>query len=163
MSNLTPEEIEDQFSHHPTDDPQVLQAYDRIRRKAKDFARYLNEVLPESTEGLTALRRLDDVVFFANASIARHGLLDGDLAPREEFDSSELAWSVERHQDPPREVLTVTHKPTGLRGQSERSLFTLRHLKDPDPLKDYQLVKDALEELANEFEWKALNDKENQE
>lgn len=63
-------EIENRFTYHPPK-PGQAEKYVAIRDKAKELAIILSESCPESRELSTALTKLDEVVFFANASIAR--------------------------------------------------------------------------------------------
>lgn len=64
--------LEKLFTYHPPKEGQP-EKYERIREKAKELAYLLLEVCPETEEHAIALTRLQDVVFWANASIARHG------------------------------------------------------------------------------------------
>lgn len=68
---LTDEEIEHRFTYHapkPTQPPR----YETIRGMASDLAFLINRVCPPSRELSLALTKLDEVVFWANASIARN-------------------------------------------------------------------------------------------
>ena len=63
-------ELENRFSYHaPT--PEQPAKYEAVRSMAKQFAYFLLEVTPSSREQSTALTKPDEVVFFANAAIAR--------------------------------------------------------------------------------------------
>jgi hypothetical protein len=66
------DQIENAFIHHPPRDDQV-QLYDGIRRTAMTYAKCLIDVCPESRELSLALTKLEEVVFWANAAIARNG------------------------------------------------------------------------------------------
>lgn len=69
---MTRDEINNAGSYHPAT-PQQSEIYDEIRGRARDFAHRLHELLPESTEKEHALEKLlGDVVFHANAAVARH-------------------------------------------------------------------------------------------
>lgn len=48
-----------------------------IRFKAKDFAIMINEYCKDGREKSVALTKLEEVTFWANASIARHGSREG--------------------------------------------------------------------------------------
>ena len=61
--------IEDTFTYHPPT-PGQTKKYEEIRDKAKEFAYILWGQCPESAEKTIALRRLQECVMFANASIA---------------------------------------------------------------------------------------------
>lgn len=73
QQNINPilKDIENRFSYHPPKEGQPAR-YVRIRDVAKDFAFLLVELCPNSRERSTALTKLDEVVMFANASIARN-------------------------------------------------------------------------------------------
>lgn len=64
------EEIEHRFTYHAPSQEQAAK-YQEIRDTAKSVALRLNELCPDGRELSTALTKLDEVVFFANAAIAR--------------------------------------------------------------------------------------------
>ncbi len=64
-------EIERRFSYHPPKGSQPAR-YERIRAMAKSFAYALDQMCPNSREKSLALTHLEDVVYCANASIARN-------------------------------------------------------------------------------------------
>ena len=68
---MTNEEIENRFTYHSPSKEQIP-VYEGIRERAKEFAILLNEILPESREKSLAFTKLESVVFWANASIARN-------------------------------------------------------------------------------------------
>lgn len=63
-------EIEHRFTYHPPTGDQP-DKYGKIRTRAKDYAILLTHLCPESRELSIALTKLDEVVFWANAAIAR--------------------------------------------------------------------------------------------
>jgi hypothetical protein len=65
------EEIENRFTYHAPK-PGQPELYGTIRSKAKEFALYLHDNISNSRELSVALTKLDEVVFWANASIARN-------------------------------------------------------------------------------------------
>jgi len=66
------EDIENRFTYHPPKEGQA-DVYVHIREMAKTFAYELNELCPEGREKSLAITHLEEVVFWANASIARAG------------------------------------------------------------------------------------------
>ena len=64
-------DIEKNFTYHApkADQPE---RYEQIREKAKALAIYIDKKCPDSTEKSLALTRLEEVVMWANASIARN-------------------------------------------------------------------------------------------
>lgn len=68
-------ELTHRFTYHaPTPEQQVV--YAEIRERALIFALRLSELVPNSRELSTALTKLDEVVMFANAGIARNVVAD---------------------------------------------------------------------------------------
>jgi hypothetical protein len=63
--------LEKRFTYHPPKEGQPV-VYERIRRSAKELAYLISDVCPDSREQSVALTKLDEVVFWANASIARN-------------------------------------------------------------------------------------------
>ncbi len=68
---MTTNEIENNFTYHAPKEGQPEQ-YEEIRNKAKDFAYLLRSNCPESRELSLAFTKLEESVFWANASIARN-------------------------------------------------------------------------------------------
>lgn len=64
-------EIEKRFTYHAPKDNQP-QKYLEIRETAKTYAELLVALCPESRELSLALTKLEESVFWANASIARN-------------------------------------------------------------------------------------------
>lgn len=56
--------------HHPTDKSQINK-FETIRNRALDYAVYLTNNCPHGRELSLALTKLEEVVFWANASVAR--------------------------------------------------------------------------------------------
>ncbi len=63
--------IEHIFSYHPPKDEGVAERHAKVREACLNMALYLNETLPDSEERNVSIRRLQDVMFWANAAIAR--------------------------------------------------------------------------------------------
>ncbi len=63
-------DIDNRFTYHAPMESQI-KTYQDVRNIAKEFAMFLNESCPESREKSLAVTRLEEVVFWANASIAR--------------------------------------------------------------------------------------------
>jgi hypothetical protein len=64
------EELEVRFTYHAPKDDQPKK-YEMIRASAKTLAQELVLLTPESREQSLALTKLEEVVFWANAAIAR--------------------------------------------------------------------------------------------
>ncbi len=65
------EELKNRFTYHPPT-PGQTSRYEKIRSAALSYAEFLIEFTPESREQSLALTKLDEVVFWSNAAIARH-------------------------------------------------------------------------------------------
>lgn len=65
------EQIEKSFTYHPPT-PAQAEYYVQIRGQAKEFAYTIENLCPNSREKSLALTNLDQVVMWANASIARN-------------------------------------------------------------------------------------------
>ena len=66
-------DYDNRFTYHPPK-PELNQTarYESIREKARQFALYLADQCPESRELSLAITKLEEVVMWANSSIARH-------------------------------------------------------------------------------------------
>ncbi|MEU4534272.1 hypothetical protein AB0G15_05310 [Streptosporangium sp. NPDC023825] len=69
---MTPEDIANRFDFHPASTPERAEEHEAIRSMCKSLAYVLNERLPESREKALAITHLEEVMFWANASVARH-------------------------------------------------------------------------------------------
>lgn len=68
---ITLDSLEKRFTYHPPTADQASR-YTALRAEALVFARLIVTHCPSSAERSTALTRLDEVVMFANAAIARN-------------------------------------------------------------------------------------------
>jgi len=66
------EELENRYCYHAPKDVEQTQKYEQIRAECKNLAYTLKELVPNSRELSRALTCLDDVMFNANAGIARN-------------------------------------------------------------------------------------------
>jgi hypothetical protein len=64
-------DIEKRFTYHPPKGNQLIR-YERLRDAAKSFAYLIKQSTPYSREQSLALTHLEDVVYCANAAIARN-------------------------------------------------------------------------------------------
>ena len=71
ITNETAEKLNNNFSYHSPVSGQN-ERYEAIRAFAKEFAEYVVVNTPQSREQSVALTKLEEVVFWANASIARN-------------------------------------------------------------------------------------------
>jgi hypothetical protein len=68
------EDLENRFTYHAPMNSTTRTAYHNIRGNARMLALLLNEECPDSRELSLAITHLEEMVFWANAAIARHGL-----------------------------------------------------------------------------------------
>lgn len=68
---MTAEEIIRRFTFHPADTTERRQAHEDIRSACLDMALMLHNMLPAGAEKQCAMVRLEEVMFWANAAIAR--------------------------------------------------------------------------------------------
>jgi hypothetical protein len=64
-------ELMKRFTYHPPKGDQP-QRYNAVRELAKEMALEIDSLCPDSREKALAITKLEEVVFWANASIARN-------------------------------------------------------------------------------------------
>jgi hypothetical protein len=64
--------IENWFTYHAPSSDQLV-AYDKLRNSAKDFAKAINDLVPDSADKTAAIRKVREAVMTANAAIACGG------------------------------------------------------------------------------------------
>lgn len=69
---MDPKDIENRFAFHPATTDEKRDAHTSIRQNCKVLADFLNEKLPEGREKSLAITHLEDVMMWANASLARN-------------------------------------------------------------------------------------------
>jgi hypothetical protein len=67
---VTPEDLASRFTYHAPDDLKI-ETHTEIRRLGRELAQELDQLLPEGREKALAVTHLEEVVFWANAAIAR--------------------------------------------------------------------------------------------
>lgn len=67
---ITKDEIENRFTYHPPTEGQP-EKYQMLREGAKTLAYMIVALCPHSRERSLAVTHLEEVIFWANASIAR--------------------------------------------------------------------------------------------
>lgn len=66
------DDLKNRFTYHPPTSDEKVESYMAIRDLAFRFAGLLDNLCPDSRELSLAITKLEEVVFWANASIARH-------------------------------------------------------------------------------------------
>lgn len=68
---MTPEEITHRFAFHAAPDEEKRDAHTSVRVACAELAHKLNGRLPEGREKALAVTKLEEVMFWANAALAR--------------------------------------------------------------------------------------------
>ena len=66
------EVLENWFTYHAPS-PDQLTAYAKLRQSALDFAKAINDLVPDSADKTAAIRKVREAVMTANAAIACGG------------------------------------------------------------------------------------------
>ena len=66
-------DIENRFAFHAATTEEKRDAHTSVRQNCRELADFLNERLPEGREKSTAIYKLEEAMFWANAAIARAG------------------------------------------------------------------------------------------
>lgn len=66
------EDIDRRFKFHPADTDAKAQAHEKVRQLCRNTAFYLNDLVPEGREKALAFTKLEEVMFWANAALARN-------------------------------------------------------------------------------------------
>lgn len=74
MINLN--ELKNRFSHHPPNDRKKYH-HEFVRTNCQSLAVILNQHIPEGREKALAMTKLEEVMFWANAGIARNNGKEG--------------------------------------------------------------------------------------
>lgn len=70
---MQPADIEHRFAFHAAATQEKRDAHTNVRQQCRLLADELNELLPDGREKSLALTKLEEVMFWANAAIARAG------------------------------------------------------------------------------------------
>ena len=68
---LEKKDIENRFTYHAPKKGQP-ELYEKIRSKAKNLANFIRVTTPKSREQSLAITKLEEMMFWANAAIARN-------------------------------------------------------------------------------------------
>lgn len=68
---ITKEDLENRFSFHPATTEETKQAHEAIRNICLRVAIDINTIVPDGREKALAITNLEEVMFWANAGIAR--------------------------------------------------------------------------------------------
>lgn len=65
-------DIQDMFAYHPPKDESVAEMHTEVRTICASSAESLFELLPECFERSQAITKMREVMYWANAAVARH-------------------------------------------------------------------------------------------
>jgi len=68
---INTEDLKNRFMHHPPRDAETIKAHEKVRDKCLNLAIILTELIPDGQEKALAITNLEQVMFWANAAIAR--------------------------------------------------------------------------------------------
>lgn len=69
---ITQADLDKRFDYHKPPNQQVAQTHEHVRKAAKALAEVLVEWVPEGREQSSALTKVEEAMFHANAGIARN-------------------------------------------------------------------------------------------
>lgn len=67
-----PNDLEHRFNHHPAATREKQEKHAGIRNVILAVAHFINEEVPDGREKSTAITKLEEAMFWANASVARN-------------------------------------------------------------------------------------------
>ena len=90
---ITDEALQRRYSYHLPPSPELSDLFDDVRTACYRLGRRLRDLLPDSAEAENALDRLDEVMFWGNASIARWVVAPCNPAPAASHNTT-VYWPV---------------------------------------------------------------------
>ena len=72
---IDPGDIANRFDFHPADTDVKRQAHETVRAECRQLVEFLNDALPDGREKSLAITKLEEVMFWSNAAIARPVLI----------------------------------------------------------------------------------------
>lgn len=73
VPQLSSKELENRFSYHKSKNNETAASHQYIRDLCLGIATEINRIVPEGREKALAITHLEEVMFWANAGIARNG------------------------------------------------------------------------------------------
>jgi hypothetical protein len=141
---MGPDDIAHRFAFHPALDAEKRDAHTSVRQGCRYLADFLNEVLPEGREKSVAVTKLEEVMFWGNAALARDRDLQAAAAgPADDPADTECGRTVvqaggeTQHHDIPDDG--APHAPTTECGCSPQRVMVGGHVvyehadQDADP------------------------------
>jgi len=80
---MAAEDLDHRFDHHAPTSDEIAQGHDFLRKECRVLAHSIDRILVDGREKSLALTKLEETMFWANASIARnqHVALTADDQP----------------------------------------------------------------------------------
>lgn len=74
---MNPEDIAHRFAFHAATTQEKRDEHTSVRQSCRQLADFINEHVPDGQEKSLAITKLEEVMMWANAAIARAGEIDG--------------------------------------------------------------------------------------
>lgn len=68
---MTKEDLDNRFGSHAANTDEKRAAHEDVRAKCRELADFIDEVLVDGREKATAITKLEEVMFWTNAGVAR--------------------------------------------------------------------------------------------
>jgi hypothetical protein len=72
QGSMSPEDIANRFAFHPATTDEKRDAHTSVRQQCRQLADALNAQLPEGREKALVMTKLEEVMFWGNAALARN-------------------------------------------------------------------------------------------
>jgi hypothetical protein len=71
---VTDEELSDRFEYHPPRNEIAVEVHRAIREGCQGLAALVDDACKDGREKAVAMTKIEEAMFWANASVARHGV-----------------------------------------------------------------------------------------
>ncbi|WP_020142279.1 hypothetical protein [Terracoccus sp. 273MFTsu3.1] len=68
---IDPADLQNRFDFHPATDEEKRNAHTSVRVAAYELAQFVNVKVPDGREKATAITKIEEAMFWANAALAR--------------------------------------------------------------------------------------------
>lgn len=75
---LSVDELDSRFDHHPSTSESISEAHQTIRELFKNAAEVIDDLVIDGREKATALTKIEEAMFWSNASVARSQAINTD-------------------------------------------------------------------------------------
>lgn len=77
-------ELRKRFSFHPATEEIIIKKHEQVREKCYELALWMDNNIPNGREKTLVITKLEEVMYWANASVAREGHNYLQDAPKED-------------------------------------------------------------------------------